>query len=427
MLQKLKPRSEFSRNVLTLMSGTVIAQAIPIAISPILTRIYTPEDFGLLALFLAIFSIFSIIATGRYELAIMSPESDDEAKDIVFLSISVALFVCLITVIPICIFNTEIAIFLGNSEIANWLYFIPLTVLSLGVYRSIEYWLNRQKEYRKMSENKLIQASSVSVFQLIAVGLPKSGLVVGTILGWLGAAFVAFRRSTIKCSDFRPQRSKKALLKYKDYPLFQAPSSLLNSIALNSPVIVVSKFFVDSTVGFFSLVLKTLNIPAALISKSIGQVYFQKVSEHAKSSPHLLLKDVYRVLSKLSLLSVLLFLPIVFFGEELFLIVFGEEWAQAGGYGQILVYSVAIKFAVSPLSTIFLALDKIRIASIWQLAYFCVTVLVLIFATSFEFEEFLWIYVISDITMYLIYLLLILGATKNYMHAKNRDNRSDGA
>jgi O-antigen/teichoic acid export membrane protein len=103
MLQKLKPKSEFSRNVLTLMTGMMIAQAIPIAISPILTRIYTPEDFGLLALFLAIFSILSIIATGRYELAIMSPESDDEAKDIVFLSILVALFVFLITVIPICI------------------------------------------------------------------------------------------------------------------------------------------------------------------------------------------------------------------------------------------------------------------------------------------------------------------------------------
>ena len=146
MIQRLKPKSEFSRNVLTLMTGTTIAQAIPIAISPILTRIYSPEDFGMLALFLALFSILSTIATGRYELAIMSPESDDEAKDIVFLSILVAIFVFFISTILIWFFDVEIAILLGNSEIKNWLYFIPFTVLSFGVYQSIDYWLNRQKK-----------------------------------------------------------------------------------------------------------------------------------------------------------------------------------------------------------------------------------------------------------------------------------------
>ena len=82
MINKLKPKSEFSRNVLTLMTGTTIAQAIPIAISPILTRIYTPEDFGILALFVAISTIFGSIANGRYELAIMLPKKDEDAINI---------------------------------------------------------------------------------------------------------------------------------------------------------------------------------------------------------------------------------------------------------------------------------------------------------------------------------------------------------
>ena len=82
MIQRLKPKSEFSKNVLTLMTGTTIAQAIPIAISPILTRIYTPEDFGVLALFVAITSIFGSIANGRYELAIMLPKKDENAINI---------------------------------------------------------------------------------------------------------------------------------------------------------------------------------------------------------------------------------------------------------------------------------------------------------------------------------------------------------
>ena len=415
MIQRLKPKSEFSRNVLTLMTGTTIAQAIPIAISPILTRIYSPEDFGMLALFLALFSILSTIATGRYELAIMSPESDDEAKDIVFLSILVAIFVFFISTILIWFFDVEIAILLGNSEIKNWLYFIPFTVLSFGVYQSIDYWLNRQKKYRGMSENKLIQVGSVSILQLIIGVFSKSGLILGSISGWAVSMFFVFNRSKIKYSDFRLKESEKALLKYKDYPLFQAPSSVLNSIAEQSPVIFISRAFLESTVGFFSLVLKTLNAPVALISKSIGQVYFQKISEHANSSPHLLLSDIYSVAFKLSILSVLLFSPIVFFGPELFSIIFGSEWIEAGLYAQILVYSIAIKFVVSPLSTIFLAIDRIKVASMWQLAYFIITLSVLVLAISFEFEKFLWIYVFSEIVMYLLYFLLIIHTTKKYV------------
>jgi len=412
MIQRLKPKSEFSRNVLTLMTGTTIAQAVPIAISPILTRIYSPEDFGLLALFLAVFSILSMIATGRYELAIMSPESDDEAKDIVFLSILIAIFVFFITIILLWFNGAEITIFLGNPEVESWLYLIPFMVLSSGVYQSVDYWLNRQKLYRGMAENKLIQVSSVSILQVLIGVFSKSGLILGSVFGWLISTFIVFSRSNIKHSDFRLKKTKKVLLKYKDYPLFQAPSSLLNTIAAQSPVIFISKSFVDSTVGFFSLVLKVLNTPTTLISRSIGQVFFQKVSEHANLSPHLLLNDIYSTALKLTILSVLLFSPIVLFGPELFSVIFGSEWIQAGYYAQILVFSIAVKFVVSPLSTIFLAIDKIKVASIWQLAYFCITISVLILATSFEFEKFLWIYVFSEIAMYVLYFLLMLYAIK---------------
>jgi len=108
---KLFPHSEFSRNVLTLMTGTTIAQAIPIAISPILTRIYTPEDFGVFAL-----------------------------------SIIISFFISLITLIIVFVFNIQITNLLGNKEISNWLYFIPITVLLTGVYQSFNYWSNRKKQ-----------------------------------------------------------------------------------------------------------------------------------------------------------------------------------------------------------------------------------------------------------------------------------------
>lgn len=415
MIRRLKLKSDFSRNVLTLITGTTIAQVIPIAISPLLTRIYTPEDFGLAALFFAFFSILSSIATGRYELAIMSPKSDDEAKHIVFLSILVGAFIFFIATILIWFFDEEIVIFLGNPEIKNWLYFIPFLLFSFGIYQSIYYWLNRKKKYRRMSQNKIIQAGSISIAQLIIGIFSKSGLIIGIICGWFFSIFFVYRSSKIKYSDFRLKKSKKLLLKYKEYPLFQAPSSLLNGIAAQSPIIVISRSFLDSTVGFFSLLSNTLNAPAALIAKSIGNVYFQRVSEHSNSSPHLLLRDIYSVAFKLFILSVVLFSPIVFFGPELFSIVFGREWVDAGSYAQILVYSVAFKFVVSPLSSIFLAIDKIKVSSMWQLSYFVVIVSVLLLSSSLEFEKFLWVYVFSEIVMYVFYFLLMINSTKKYI------------
>ena len=152
-----KPKSEFTRNVLTLMTGTTIAQAIPIAISPILTRIYTPEDFGIFALYISIASILSLIATGRYELAIMLPTKDKDAVNIVALSLFISFFVSFIALLIVSIFNTQITSLLGNPDISSWLYFIPLTVLFTGIYQSFNYWSNRKKSIKDWLQVKLFK------------------------------------------------------------------------------------------------------------------------------------------------------------------------------------------------------------------------------------------------------------------------------
>jgi len=166
MINKLKPKSEFSRNVLTLMTGTTIAQAIPIAISPILTRIYTPEDFGVFALYMSIASIVAVVATGRYELAIMLPKKDEDALNIIALSMIIAFFVSFITFLIVFLFNAQITSLLGNPEISNWLYFIPITVLLTGIYQSFNYWSNRKKQYRRLATSRVIQSGTTATTNL---------------------------------------------------------------------------------------------------------------------------------------------------------------------------------------------------------------------------------------------------------------------
>src|SRR5680860_1336201 len=134
IIKRILPKGEFNRNVLTLMTGTGIAQVIPLAITPILTRIYSPEQFGVFALFIAIASSLSIVATGRYELAIMLPRKDTDAANITVLSMIINCFVSSLLFIIAWQFNDQITNLLGSRAISTWLYFVPLTVFLNGIY-----------------------------------------------------------------------------------------------------------------------------------------------------------------------------------------------------------------------------------------------------------------------------------------------------
>lgn len=140
--------NEFIRNAFTLMLGTALSQAIPIAIIPILTRIFTPEDFGLLALYGACVAILSVFIAGRYEIAIMLPKSNEDAKILLQASIIITFLIATILFIPILFFNKQIANLLGNKNIAPWLYLLPLSALLTGTYQSLTYWNNRQKNLK---------------------------------------------------------------------------------------------------------------------------------------------------------------------------------------------------------------------------------------------------------------------------------------
>jgi O-antigen/teichoic acid export membrane protein len=185
MINKLKPKSDFSRNVLTLMTGTTIAQAIPIAISPILTRIYSPEDFGIFALYMSIVSIIATMATGRYELAIMLPKKDEDTLNIMALSIIIVFFVSFLTFLIVFFFNAQITDFLGNTAISYWLYLVPISVLLTGVYQSLNYWFNRKKVYKTLAKNRIIQSSTTSITNLSLgfAGVGSSGLILSSVFG----------------------------------------------------------------------------------------------------------------------------------------------------------------------------------------------------------------------------------------------------
>jgi len=376
MINKLKPKSEFTRNVLTLMTGTTIAQAIPIAISPILTRLYTPEDFGVFALYMSIASVLSVIATGRYELAIMLPEKDEDSVNIVALSILISFFVSFISLLIVFIFNAQITNLLGNTEISSWLYFIPITVLFTGIYQSFNYWSNRKKEYKQLATSRVVQSgiTAVSNLGMGFGGLGSGGLILSTIFGQSIATWVL--GSKIFKSDFEFFKKSVRRLKifavakkYIKHPKYLIISHGIATIYMQIPIIFIGKVFDLSILGFYSLANRFINLPGSLVATSIGDVFREKATKDYHKYGNF--ENIFlQTIRKTFFISIIPFMVLYFSVEDIFEFIFGSSWRIAGEYSKILIIGAFVSFVITPIDKAALIVNAIRYIFLWHLFRF---------------------------------------------------------
>ncbi len=420
MFKKILPKNDFLRSVLTLMTGTGIAQALPIAISPILTRIYTPEDFGVLALYVGVTSIISVIATGRYELAIVQAEIDNDAINIVALSVMIASTISLILLVIIIFFNPHIVKITGNPSIGNWLYFVPLAVLLSGINQSLIFWLNRSKKYKDIAKNRITQSTANAISQ-VSIGHSKlisPGLIYGSLIGQVFSTACLINLTKTSLSDIKTLTTKKNLLKnaqyYKKLPFFSSWGALLDSTALQIPIFIITRFYSATITGFFSMTFKVLNLPLTLVSGAISQVLLQKVAKIHHETPERLQFFIIKIAFILSILVLPMVLVLSLFGIQLFTFIFGAAWAEAGHYAGILSIAVAVRFIVSPLSSVLILEHNIKKGTLWQLIYFFSITTTLTIFSSRSIDYFLKVFVIHEIILYSLYFYIILMATRNH-------------
>ena len=412
MLKKFKPKSEFTRNVLTLMTGTTIAQAIPIAISPILTRIYTPEDFGIFSLYMSVVSIVSVIATGRYELAIMLPKKNTDAANIVALSILISFIISFITLLVVFIFNRTITDLLGNEAISNWLYFIPVTVLFTGIYQSFNYWANRKKEYKRLALSRVLQSftSSGSNLGMGFDGFGFSGLILGNLFGQFISTVYLVRRVLLDDRKYMNVISKNIMVlllkKYIKFPKFDLSASLLNVSAQQVSNILFNTMFNSTIAGYYYLTQRMLGLPVSIVAASILDVFKEKASKDFLSNGNA--KEIYiKTFKQLFFLSLIPSILLYIFAIDIFTLVFGSAWAISGEYARILIPMLFLRFISSPLSFMLYIGEKQELNLFGNLLFFMGTLLSFYFAST-----------ALDVVLYLsfsysfIYLLYLIISAK---------------
>ena len=404
-------KSEFTKNVITLITGTAIAQAIPIAISPILTRIYSPEDFGILALYLSITSIISIIATGRYELAINLPARDEDAIQILWLSCILTIIVSVFTLIIILFFNENISSLLKNDKIGDWLYFVPLTILFSGIYQSFNYWHNRKKKYAVLSKSRVIQTLNTSSVNL-GVGMVKNGgvggLVFGNIIGqFLSSVYIVFvfLKNDITKIEIKKEQIKILAKRYINFPKYDVMASFFNISANQVINIFFNVFFGAITSGYYFLTQKIFTLPITLIAGAIQDVFKMEIIEvHLKKGDT---RSLYlKTLKRLALLSLVPTVLIYFFSINIFTFVFGEEWKPAGEFVQIMTPIFFLRFVSFPLSYMVYVAEKQTYNTITQLLLFMAVLISFFIGKNYNSIIMIKILTVVFSTYYMAYIVI---------------------
>lgn len=405
------------RSVITLASGTVLAQLIALLVQPFLRRIIPVEDFGAYAVYMSIVGIAATVFTLRYDMAVVIPKDDKKGSALVFGGIFSSLILSILGFIAIYLFGDKLLRLLTvNITYLPWFYFLPATLFFASSYRMLNNWLIRKKKFARSASNKAMRRTSEAIAQSgMAYATMPGSLVFGELIG-SGVNFIVGLLQSFKTGLSFKNLSfndiKETLKEYSQFPKYNIFPVLLNNAAAWLPVMFITRFFTIDITGQFDLTRQVLAITLSLISMAVAQVYLQRIADmrlrKEKILPNII--TVSKILGSLSAIGIVLTLLV---GPFLFGFIFGSDYEISGVYAQIMIFSFSIKLIVSPLSVVFVNLEKLKLNAVWQILYFLGIMSLLLFDFQ-SITEFLYVNVIIDVIAYLIYFAMIIYVSRQH-------------
>lgn len=336
-------------------SGTAIAQAIAIILTPLLTRLYSPGDMGMLGLYTAFISFLANALSLGYSQAIVTGKTDEEGVILTALSILIVVPMSLAGALLLILFSAMD--WLGFGQLPLWTAMaMTLSLILTGIFFSLRYWLVRIGAYRTISSATVSQSIGRMATQIAAgvLGMQWVGLVLGEVIGRaLGLGRFWSRtgvdvRSLIQQPDISALRAVAVL--YRKFPLFTAPSSLLNSLSLVLPVPLITMYFGIQPAGQFAITSRIMLLPLSLIGGSVGDVFHSRIAEISRTAPNRSQKLFLSVVGILFAVGLVPALIIGMWGDTLFPRILGNSWQEAGVLAAAIVPWVLAQFVVSPVS-----------------------------------------------------------------------------
>lgn len=416
-----KTKHPFIKNVLTLMSGTAFAQLLSILASPLLSRIFTPEDFALQASFVSVTSLCLVFCSGKIEQAILLPKEDEEARHILRFSIILCSVVCLI--LPIIINGVARFNKAFNQVVVNKLVFVSIVfVFCSSLCESFRVYFLRHKKFRAISSRTIVTSIATVVLNLFCGYFIYSNkvLITSTTIAQIVALFLFlvlfYRFFGNERVDWTKRKIKPIFSKYWQFPALMMPGQLLNSLTGNLPILVLTGYYSSYEMGLYAFVYKIVTIPMSVIGSSVTQVFLQRFSKCEKNEQLSFFIKTSFILFFIILIPAVI---CVIFAPFLFEFIFGEKWIPCANLARLMSPFFIFQFAITPVSgAVFIINKKLHIDLLLQLIRVALVgssfVISRLLSLSFDFTIFS--YSISLVGFYLITFIssiIIMKRNKN--------------
>lgn len=423
-VKKFFSGGSFIRNVLVLTGGTAFAQLLVVAASPLLTRMYRPEDFGTLAVYASLLSVLAVIASLRYELAILLPDTEEDTANIMVLSLLTLVGMTMLTGALVWVFGDVLIQQVNAPALRPYLWLLPCSLCGVGLYQILNYWSVRKREFGRVAATKVRQSMAQVITQIVCglmVWRPL-GLLLGDAIGRIGGSVTLARnvfqtdRAALKAVS--GIRMKQMAVRYKRFPLLTSFSSLFNSAGLQLPPLLLVMFFGTQIGGFYALVQRVVGAPMTMVGQSVAQVFFGESARLARENPVALKKLYFKAASKLFLLGGIPIGLLASIAPWAFELIFGDEWREAGIYIQIMALGFIAQFVVVPLSQTLNMLERQGVQLVWDIFRFVVIIggLVLSAVLGLPAREAMVIYGAGMFICYAV--LFFLSAQAVIQHSK---------
>jgi O-antigen/teichoic acid export membrane protein len=374
--------SNYIKAVGKLVSASFLSQAIAFVCMLLIARLFSAEDFGALAFILSISTILSVVASGRYEFAVMNPKEDSEAARIIATSACLsALFIIIVALVslPLAFISRSE----GNLSQARLFYFLPIIVLLQSWFQILVKWNNRQQYYSVISVGIIVQALSTNGMQIF-FGLTwqsagSAALALAYVLGNLLAIVVMLifsvrsLRSWLRGFDLVILH--QTILKYWRFPAFTMPHGLASKGVPETSVFFLTAFFGVEVTGLFALTRRVLNQPINLLVANVGYVFHQRISRAKERGTNAAFYETAAVLIAMGVLMIPVAAVILVYGESLFSLFFGPQWAKAGLFAKIMLPALVFRMMAAPVASVFLVFNRQRNLLLLQLLHIGLTVL----------------------------------------------------
>lgn len=406
---RLKPQSDSSRSVLKLAGGTAGSQLIFILASPILTRLYTPESFGLLATFTAILALINAVSSLRYELAIAVPEDDGEAKNLVWLCVVLVAISTGLTALGVALLGYKQVVLINEAALTSLLWLLPIGVLLSGLYRPMTYWAIRRQQFGLLAKTKISQSIFGVATNLGVAPWGPIGLILGEIVRQSAGSIAIFHNS--KEVLLRPVVTPKSLgqviRRYSHFGKYSSPAGLINIAGNQLPIIILASTFGPQLVGQLALAIRVLLVPAGLIGVSVSKVFLAKAPDSFREGSLTSLVDYTS--RKLFLWGIVTAIPIAIAGPLLVPLSFGEAWSMTGMIVVIFLPVYIAQLSVSSVSTAFVAMEQNKSELIAQTCQAGLRVFPLLISVmcGLEFLQSLIVFSIGSFGGYFFYWILL--------------------